>query len=258
MSGEKSKGIGIIIVLLILAIAIAFISFYYVKISKTEDANKIAALEAEIETLKAENDNYKKTIEKEKKSDDSSENTEEKETIKWDGDITKVDLSKLKKENAQYEQLALPEGSNRYATLYYLDGKVGISVKKEIEEMFENLISEVGYTFNTIEDLSDKIILDGVSDVKMVYFGTFGQDFWKETPVLFLMKDGTIKYDTFENVVKNQVSPKSINNLKDIVQIYSCSVADIDPETGEQMGGAMTSIAVDKNGIAYDISDYMK
>ena len=53
MSGEKSKGIGIIIVLLILAIAIAFISFYYVKISKTEDANKIAALEAEIETLKA-------------------------------------------------------------------------------------------------------------------------------------------------------------------------------------------------------------
>ena len=73
--------------------------------------------------------------------------------------------------------------------------------------------------------------------------------------MLFLTNDGIVKYESFESVVKNKISLKTVDKLSNIVQLYACSVADV--VDGQRMGGAMTTIAVDENGIAYDLNDYM-
>lgn len=245
MSGKGSKGIGIVIFLLILAIAATMCSIYYIYTTKTQDDERIANLEAEVENLKSENAKYKKTIDKVSDALNSvnEEKTKEKAESKWNGDVTKVDLSKLNKEGVQYEELSMLSGTNEYAVLATVDGVVRVSVEDKIKDLFEDFEGE------------DTFELEGISNVEITVFSTFGQDFSKKSPVLFIMKDGTLKYDTFENVIENKISPKTVTEVKDVVQVYGCSIADV--IDGERMGGAMTTVAVGKDGVAYDLSDYI-
>lgn len=247
---KKSNGMGIIIFLLILII-IGILCYAY--ITKTEDNKTISNLETELNSIKSESSSNSVKL-------DTNDNSDEKSTEinNWNGDISKVDFSNLIKDGVQYESLDILNSTNTYLTISCYDGKITLYPSKELDKtnMFEGTtLKDLGYTFSDDEDLSEGVELKGISDVESVYLSTFGQDFWNKTPVIFLMKDGTLKYDTFENVVKNQISPKAISNLENIVQLYSSSVCDI--VDGERMGGAMTTVAVDKNGIAYDLSDYI-
>ena len=254
---------GVLVALLVIAIIIICGLVYYVFNIKAQYATKTSELENNPKTSES-------TI-----TEDVSDNISEDETTTssdkevtttnsskedWNGDITKVDFSNLKKEGCQYEDMGLLLGVNDYAVFIIQNGEVSISVTKKVKNLINDIsFDEIGYTeFSKYDDFSNRVKLNNISDVKYPYFGAFGQDFWNETPVLFLMNDGTIKYDTFEHAVENKLSPETIPGLKDIVAIYSSSVADVDEETGERMGGAMTSIAVDKNGIAYDIDNYLK
>ena len=286
--GEKiSKGLVVVIVLLVIAIISILCSIYYVYNTKSQADRRIAELEKELSTLKTENNNYKTAIDKvsdaisnvtntstsdETMIDNSEEEEEEKENEeansgkviarttsdgKWNGDITTIDFSNLLKNGKQYEEINASSTTNRYAQLITdKNGKVFVAVK-DLEGILRNTSAEdLGYSnFSKVDGYSEKVELKGISDVEIAYFGTFGQDYSEESPILFLMQDGTIKYDSFINVVKNQLSPKSVAKLSDIAQIYSSSFGDV--SNGERMGGALTSLAVDKDGIAYDLSDYI-
>lgn len=190
--------------------------------------------------------------------DKTFNNNQDTKSEPWIGDITKIDLSNLHKEGIQYEGLK-PLGSkiDRYFQMKTVDGKVSIAMKKIDGEILGTDSSDsLGYTnYNSYDGFSDWIELSGISDVKTAYAGAFGQDFWGESYILFLMNDGTIKYDSFKNVVRNQVVLKNIPGLNNVVELYECGIAGV--ENGQRLGGAATTIAVDEHGVAYDVGDFL-
>ena len=165
-------------------------------------------------------------------------------------------MSNLKKDGVQYEELSSLVSNINYVAFKNVDGNVSMALDLDKVDWLakKDELEKMGYTKNNNGSFSNYVDLKNVSNIKFVGCGAFGQDFWNESKVLFLTNDGIIKYETFENVVKNNISLKTVNGLKNIVQLYACSVADVD--NGERMGGAMTTIAVDENGVAYDVNNY--
>ena len=166
-------------------------------------------------------------------------------------------MSNLKRDGVQYEELTSLVNSPNYVQFKNVNGNISISLDVEKVDWLakQNELEKLGYTGEDYDGFSNFIELKNVSNIKFVRCGAFGHDFWKDSDVLFLTNDGIVKYESFENVVKNKMSLKTVDKLNNIVKLYACSVADV--VDGERMGGAMTTIAVDENGIAYDLGDYM-
>ena len=264
MEDKKGKKVSISTILLIVAIiviAVMGVFMYRLNKEKTTEVQKSTELQAEVDSLnevvsdlQGKIDSISKTIGNE---DDNTTTENSSSNQKWDGDITSVDMSKLKKDGVQYENLSSLDNSPNYVRFKNLNGVISIALDVDrVGGGFEKSeLEKLGYTGEDFDGFSNYIELKNVSGIKYVGCGSFGQDFWKDSKVLFLTNDGIVKYETFENVVKNNISLKSVDKLNKIAKLYSCSIADV--VDGQRMGGAMTTIAVDENGIAYDLNDYM-
>ena len=268
------------LILAIITIVIMGIFLYKLNYEKTTEIQKSAELQAQVNNLngtvsdlqekintisetienKSPTSKTPETSKTSKNEINQEENVTTKNTSskqKWNGDITSIDMSGLKKDDVQYEELTSLVNSPKYVKFKNVNGNISISldVAKVNWLAQQNELENLGYTGKDYDGFSNFVELKNVSNIKFVECGAFGQDFWKESKVLFLTNDGIVKYESFENVVKNRISLKTVDKLKNIVQLYACSIVDI--VDGERMGGAMTTIAVDENGIAYDLNAYM-
>ena len=235
MAEKKSKSLIFIIILLIIAIIIIAYLAYMLVQSKTE----ISKLNTEISNLKNNSKEEKVQIEN------------------WNYDISTIDFSNLKGEDYAYECLSFLSNINDGAFIPCIKGKVSIAVSNDIKNYIPGAtVKGLGFEgISEYDDYSERVDLKNVPEtVKMAYISEFGQGFSSEYPVFFLMEDGTLKYDSFENVIKNEVDLKTVSGIKNIVELYSCSVCDIDNETGERMGGYVTTVAVDNHGVALDLN----
>ncbi len=262
------------LILAIIAIIVMGIFIYKLNNDKKEEIQKSTELQSQVNNLngtisdlQGKINSISETIENKSTTSETSKNEikqEENVTTKntssnqkWNGDITSIDMSKLKKDGVQYEELTSLVNSPNYVKFKNVNGNISISLDVDKVDWLakQNELKKIGYTGEDYDGFSNFVELKNVSNIKFVGCGAFGQDFWKESKVLFLTNDGIVKYESFENVVKNRISLKTVDKLKNIVQLYACSVADV--VNGERMGGAMTTIAVDENGVAYDLNDYM-
>lgn len=264
---EEKKKISVSTILLILAIiamAVMGVFIYKLNKDKTTEIQKSTDLQAEVDSLngtisdlQGKIDTISETIGNETNQGENTITSNTSSNKKWNGDITSINMSKLKKDGVQYEELSLLLGSNKFAQFKNVNGIVSIALDVDRLGWYaeKSELEKLGYTGKDYDGFSDYVELKNVSNIKDVGCGAFGQDFIKESKVLFLTKDGVIKYESFENVVNNNISLKTVDKLNNIVQLYVSSVADV--SEGERMGGAMTTIAVDENGIAYDLNDYI-
>lgn len=274
MEEKKSNGISASAFFLIIAIIVIVAMGYFIYKfynDKTTETQKVNDLQAEVDRLNGAvselqgkaNDisENKSTISETSNNEITQEDNATTNNVntnqKWNGDITSIDMSNLKKDGVQYEELTSLDNSPNYVQFKIIDGKAYISLDVDrVEWLAERSeLEELGYTGEDYKGFSDFVELKNVSNINFVGCGAFGQDFWKESDVLFLTNDGIVKYESFENVVKNNISLNTVDKINNIVRLYACSVGDI--AYGQRMGGAMTTIAVDENGIAYDLSDYM-
>ena len=274
MEGKDTTKISVSTLLLLIAIIVIAVMGCFIyklnkdKVAQTQRANELqtqlSSLDGTVSNLQGKMDAISEIINDDSKTSETSEtsgNATSKNTSsnqKWNGDITTIDMSNLKKDGVQYEELSSLVSNINYVAFKNVDGNVSMALDLDKVDWLakKDELEKMGYTKNNNDSFSNYVDLKNVSNIKFVGCGAFGHDFWNESKVLFLTNDGIIKYETFENVVKNNISLKTVNGLKNIVQLYACSVVDVD--NGERMGGAMTTIAVDENGIAYDLNEYMK
>ena len=265
----------------IVAIIAMGIIIYNLYNDKTDEIKKSNELQAQVNSLNEtinnlqgkldiisetlnKNSSEEKTISKDTittSSTSKNENKQEEKTTtqntnstkKWDGDITTIDMSKLKKDGIQYTELKSLANSIDFVRFKNIDGTISISLNSDkiTWQFTQDELEKLGFTQKYSDGFSNYIELKNISNIKFVDCGTFGQEFWKESKVLFLTNDGIVKYDSFDNVVNNKISLKSVDKLKNIVELFACNVS----VTNE--GGHMTVIAVDENGIAYDLEDYV-
>ena len=266
------------LILAIIVIIVMGLFIYKLNNEKNLETQKSVELQAQVNSLngtvsdlQGKINSISETINSSENSKNTNENSSKNKALeeanvttkntssnqKWNGDITSINMSKLRKDGVQYEELTSLVNSPNYVKFKNVNGNISISLDVDKVDWLakQNELEKLGYTSKDNDGFSNFVKLKNVSNIKFVGCGAFGHDFWKESAVLFLTNDGIVKYESFENVVKNKISLKALNKLKNIVQLYACSVADV--VDGERMGGAMTTIAVDENGIAYDLSDYM-
>ncbi len=106
-----------------------------------------------------------------------------------------------------------------------------------------------------LEEIKDKEITGFDVPVEKVHLAYMGNG--DMAPILlFLMKDGSVEYlesrDMLEN--ENYKSSGKLGNLSDIVKFTNVTITDLD-ENGETLGGAIGVVAIDKDGISYDIAN---
>ena len=219
MEGKNTAKFSVSTLLLLIAIIVIAVMGCFIyklnkdKVAETQRADElqtqVSSLDGTVSDLQGKMDTISEIINDDSKTSETSEASESgtsKNTSsnkKWDGDITSIDMSNLKKDGVQYEELSSLVSNINFVAFKNVNGNVSMAL-----------------------DL-DKV-------------------------------DWLAKKDELEKMgyTKNNISLKTVNGLKNIVQLYACSVADVD--NGERMGGAMTTIAVDENGIAYDLNDYIK
>ena len=86
-----------------------------------------------------------------------------------------------------------------------------------------------------------------VIDVEM---GCIGQDITSAIFV-FLMEDGTVEYSDVKNMITKVNTQGKIEGLKDIIRIQNVDV------WAPEDSGHVSMIAIDKDNVCYDISDYI-
>lgn len=285
---EKKKGnvgiaalliliIGLIIVIMVLAITIIKlknekeVSSTSERVSNnyTQNPNNLDTLDNTIERIESVEEKLaeitRETEEKmeskvEEKNQDTTVNGNVNEIIDkiWDGSISSIDYSNLNNPQRSYGELSELSSLGNNERFKVLNGNVSISLNTNARRVLKGeSLENLGYTdFSENDGFSSYIELNGVSGVKSVACATIGQDFSGESPVLFLMNDGTVKYEKYINVVRNEISLKQINGLNNIVKLYSASVGEI--IGGQPAGGYMTTVAVNENGVAFDLGDYLE
>lgn len=91
-----------------------------------------------------------------------------------------------------------------------------------------------------------------VSDVKDIYTVWFGQDVAPNIQGLaFIRNDGTFSLITFQSIVLNELTPKDVPELKNIVKVE-------DANANSTVTIAPKYVAVDANGKTYELLDYIK
>ncbi len=126
-------------------------------------------------------------------------------------------------------------------------------VKSYREYSFENFDYEaIGITksYRYSNSLNTKFLglkLD-ISEVKSVYPVMNGQTIYQSRQgIALILNDGSLAVLSFENIVKNNLVPKKVDELKNIVKV----------ENSLSTGG-MNTVAVDNSGKEYNLYEYFE
>ncbi len=271
---DNRNGNGIVAIIAIIAFVIVVIgglTYYCISLDKTvkRQTTEISKLNSQITDLQTSNKNYESAMNDINKAVDdikneSEEKPKEKVVSNWNGNIEDIDFSKIRKDICNYETMEAAYFKdfrgvvNNNKIMMYIQGDE--EGKAKFDYSLTNL-NDLGYIKSSDIPLEGsytykKELKVDASEVKAIYVSAFGHDFVKDNPIIVVMNDGSLKYDSAENFSNDKVSLKEVKDLKNIVEMYYSSVGEI--SDGKRQGGYMTTIAVDKNGIAYDLSDYIK
>ncbi len=173
-------------------------------------------------------------------------------------EIEEIPIGKVSK-----EKFKVCEDSDRFYYEKYepmefddLGVKIEISNNKAyltIDTQNENLSTMIDKTdFEKLKNVKNQEITGFSAKPTQVYYGEFGQDVIGRV-VLFLMADGTVEYIEQMDMLENQTykSAGKIKNLSDVKQFDVLSVSDTEG------GGIVTTIAIDKDGYYYDLSELL-
>lgn len=156
---------------------------------------------------------------------------------------------KLKAKDVIYESTEYGVDSNYDITISLLENnKLKLYTNPE-SETYQMIFP------NGTKESNDQEITGFDGNVVDVFYTCFGQEA-VAPKILFLMEDGTVEYIDSSEMIKNKnyKSAGKIEELSNIVRFAIVSVGFLDDE-GNRAGGELTTVAIDKDGYAYDLGE---
>lgn len=238
------KNNNVLLVILILLVLILIIGgFFYIK-NISDKQNEILANISEGNivnkntTNNAEENNMNLVAETDKNIDDE---TEVQVTFNPDKMIS---TNKF----VRYEEDLRDRGTSGI-NVEVKDGKVFVSTDIE-DEGYKLLFSNL-----ELDEINNQEITGFDGSVKETFLAYMGNGDMAPV-ILFLMEDGTVEYLDSKEMFENETYKSSgkLGDLENIVKFTNITITDLD-ENGEDLAGAIGVVAIDKNGISYDISN---
>ena len=238
------KNNNVLLVILILLVLILIIGgFFYIK-NISDKQNEILANISEGNivnkntTNNAEENNMNLVAETDKNIDDE---TEVQVTFNPDKMIS---TNKF----VRYEEDLRDRGTSGI-NVEVKDGKVFVSTDIE-DEGYKLLFSNL-----ELDEINNQEITGFDGSVKETFLAYMGNGDMAPV-ILFLMEDGTVEYLDSKEMFENETYKSSgkLGDLENIVKFTNITITDLD-ENGEDLGGAIGVVAINKNGISYDISN---
>ena len=238
------KNNNVLLVILILLVLILIIGgFFYIK-NISDKQNEILANISEGNivnkntTNNAEENNMNLVAETDKNIDDE---TEVQVTFNPDKMIS---TNKF----VRYEEDLRDRGTSGI-NVEVKDGKVFVSTDIE-DEGYKLLFSNL-----ELDEINNQEITGFDGSVKETFLAYMGNGDMAPV-ILFLMEDGTVEYLDSKEMFENETYKSSgkLGDLENIVKFTNITITDLD-ENGEDLGGAIGVVGIDKNGISYDISN---
>lgn len=224
-------------ILVICVIALSIVTGnLYGKVQSKE--SQLAAQEEKIKEMETQNVTSDNENETEKQN-----TTSDKMNVKFD-----EDKMKLKAEDVVYESI-------NYYTNYGIT--IALSENNQVtintdphNENYQSIFPKTTKTsiYEEITGFSGNVV-----EVREM---AWGQALMDEPKILFLMEDGSVEYVDLVKMLKNKdyTSSGKIEELSDIVRFEGVSVGMLDDD-GTRAGGYMSTLAIDKDGYAYDLGE---
>ena len=245
MEDKKVKAGSVAVGICLFVIAILLVLIVIVFYNTTMEENNLQAEVSELETT---------TEEKEKKVNDLENKISKVSDVVNDEDndeliipsVYTADTKNLLK-NVNYD-LAAGDG---YYSISTRNNKITFTFSKDEKEL-KQLTDYFKIEEKDIKVEPHKLIeVTGFSKkVVDVEIGCMGQDTTLAV-FIFLMEDGTVEYSDVKNMLMNASTQGKIDGLKDIVRIQNVDVWAPDD------GGHLSILAINKDNVAYDISNYI-
>ena len=207
--------------------------------------SQVAQLEQQVTELSEKNENNSTDSKSEKRN-----SADEEETSDEFSRDTRVSFNpnkmKVYAENAEYSSEEIQEQASKLE-------EYGINIKIENGEAYVSTDDSKDWykdLFEDIDEIEDKKIEGFETKIDEVKVMIYGQDLARPI-ILFMMEDGSVEYVKSETMLKDEKyeSEGKIEDLENIVDIAYASV------TEDNASGYITTVAIDQDGYAYDLTE---